>query len=24
VDWKNTFVRVIPLGKQEEQRFATE
>ena len=24
VDWKNTFVRVVPLGKQEEQRFATE
>ena len=24
VDWKNTFVRVIPLGQQEEQRFATE
>jgi hypothetical protein len=24
VDWKNTFVKVIPLGKQEEQSFATE
>ncbi len=24
MDWKNTFVRVIPLGQQEEQRFATE
>jgi glutamate synthase (NADPH/NADH) large chain len=24
VDWKNTFVRVIPIGQQEEQRFATE
>ena len=24
VDWKNTFVRVAPLGQQEEQRFATE
>ena len=24
VDWKNIFVRVVPLGKQEEQRFATE
>ena len=24
VDWKNTFVRVVPLGQQEEQRFATE
>jgi glutamate synthase (NADPH/NADH) large chain len=24
VDWKNTFVRVVPLGLQEEQRFATE
>jgi glutamate synthase (NADPH/NADH) large chain len=24
VDWKNTFVRVVPLGKQVEQRFATE
>lgn len=24
VDWKNTFVRVIPLGQQEDQRFATE
>ena len=24
VDWKNTFVRVVPLGHQEEQRFATE
>jgi glutamate synthase (NADPH/NADH) large chain len=24
VDWKNTFVRVIPIGKQEEQSFATE
>ncbi|HXQ38338.1 MAG TPA: hypothetical protein VN843_30340 [Anaerolineales bacterium] len=24
VDWKNIFVRVVPLGQQEEQRFATE
>jgi glutamate synthase (NADPH) large chain len=24
VDWKNTFVRVAPLGQQEDQRFATE
>jgi len=24
VDWKNTFVRVIPIGQQEEQSFATE
>jgi glutamate synthase (NADPH/NADH) large chain len=24
VDWKNTFLRVVPLGQQEEQRFATE
>jgi glutamate synthase (NADPH/NADH) large chain len=24
VDWKNTFVRVIPLGQQEDQRIATE
>lgn len=24
VDWKNTFVRVVPLGQQEDQRFATE
>jgi glutamate synthase (NADPH/NADH) large chain len=24
VDWKNTFMRVIPLGQQEDQRFATE
>ncbi len=24
VDWKNTFVRVLPIGQQEEQRFATE
>jgi hypothetical protein len=24
VDWKNTFVRVVPLGLQEEQKFATE
>ncbi len=24
VDWKNAFVRVVPLGQQEEQRFATE
>jgi glutamate synthase (NADPH/NADH) large chain len=24
VDWKNTFVRVVPLGQQEEQKFATE
>ena len=24
VDWKNTFVRVVPIGQQEEQRFATE
>ena len=24
VDWKNMFVRVVPLGQQEEQRFATE
>ena len=24
VDWKNTFVRVIPLGQQEDQRVATE
>ena len=24
VDWKSTFVRVVPLGQQEEQKFATE
>lgn len=24
VDWKNTFVRVVPLSRQEEQSFATE
>ena len=24
MDWKNTFVRVVPQGQQEEQRFATE
>jgi len=24
VDWKNTFVKVVPSGKQEEQGFATE
>jgi glutamate synthase (NADPH/NADH) large chain len=24
VDWKNTFLRVVALGQQEEQRFATE
>lgn len=24
IDWKNTFVRVIPIGQQEDQRFATE
>jgi glutamate synthase (NADPH/NADH) large chain len=24
VDWRNTFVRVAPLGQQEDQRFATE
>ena len=24
VDWKNTFVRIVPLGQQEDQRFATE
>ncbi|MDQ2693597.1 MAG: glutamate synthase-related protein, partial [Chloroflexota bacterium] len=24
VDWKNTFVRVVPLGQQEDQRIATE
>jgi glutamate synthase (NADPH/NADH) large chain len=24
IDWKNTFVRVVPLGQQEDQRFATE
>jgi glutamate synthase (NADPH/NADH) large chain len=24
IDWKNTFVRVVPFGQQEEQRFATE
>jgi glutamate synthase (NADPH/NADH) large chain len=24
VDWKNTFVRVVPLGQQEDQRVATE
>jgi glutamate synthase (NADPH/NADH) large chain len=24
IDWRNTFVRVSPLGQQEEQRFATE
>ncbi|MBL8061492.1 MAG: hypothetical protein JNK32_00615 [Anaerolineales bacterium] len=24
IDWKNTFVRVVPVGLQEEQRFATE
>jgi len=23
-DWKNTFVRIVPFGKQEEQSFATE
>lgn len=24
VDWKNTFIRVVPIGQQEDQRFATE
>jgi glutamate synthase (NADPH/NADH) large chain len=24
IDWKNTFVRVTPLGRQEDQRIATE
>src|SRR6185436_8259366 len=24
IDWTNTFVRVVPLGQQEDQRFATE
>ena len=24
IDWRNTFVRVFPLGRQEDQRFATE
>jgi glutamate synthase (NADPH/NADH) large chain len=24
VDWKNTFLRVVPLGQQEDQRIATE
>ncbi len=24
IDWRNTFVRVVPLGRQEDQRFATE
>jgi len=24
MDWKNTFVRVVPFGQQEDQRFATE
>lgn len=24
IDWKNTFVRVVPVGLQEDQRFATE
>ena len=24
IDWKNTFVKVAPLGQQEDQRFATE
>ena len=24
VDWSNTFVRVVPIGSQEEQRFASE
>lgn len=24
IDWKNTFVRVVPLGQQEDQRIATE
>jgi glutamate synthase (NADPH/NADH) large chain len=24
VDWKNTFVKVIPLSQQEDQRFSTE
>jgi glutamate synthase (NADPH/NADH) large chain len=24
MDWKNTFVCVVPLGQQEDQRFATE
>jgi len=24
VDWKNTFLKVIPLGQQEDQRFSTE
>lgn len=24
IDWKNTFVRVVPVGQQEDQRIATE
>ncbi|NWG06861.1 MAG: alpha-hydroxy-acid oxidizing protein [Chloroflexi bacterium] len=24
IDWKNTFVRIVPQGQQEDQRFATE
>lgn len=24
IDWQNTFVRIVALGQQEEQRFATE
>jgi glutamate synthase (NADPH/NADH) large chain len=24
IDWKNTFVRVVPAGQQEDQRFSTE
>ena len=24
IDWKNTFIRVVPEGLQEDQRFATE
>jgi len=24
IDWKNTFVRIVPIGQQEDQRIATE
>jgi glutamate synthase (NADPH/NADH) large chain len=24
IDWKNTFIRIVPLGQQEDQRIATE
>jgi hypothetical protein len=24
VNWKNMFVRVVPIGQQDEERFATE